>query len=225
MLIFLLQLCCFSLSNDIHEFQPVYCMLTSATIYHAHTFSTWVSYTLYSLTGPTVLPSYVLSYCPNVPLSYCPTVLLSCCLTVPLSYCPTVLLSCCPTVLLSYCPTVSLSYCPIALLSYCPTILLSHCPTVLLSYCSTVLLSHCPTVLLSHCLTVLLSYCPTVPLSYRIAWTYRIAWQYISPDYYYIVMYLPIPWQSQIYFYKTWRKGPQEHLEKNWEKLKCSFFR
>jgi len=116
MLIFLLQLCCFSLSNDIHEFQPVYCMLTSATIYHAHTFSTWVSYTLYSLTGPTVLPSYVLSYCPNVPLSYCPTVLLSCCLTVPLSYCPTVLLSCCPTVLLSYCPTVLLSHCRIELL-------------------------------------------------------------------------------------------------------------
>ena len=141
MLVFLLQLCCFSLSNDTHEFEAVYCVLTSATIHHTHTFVTWVSYTL---------------YCLNVPPSYC-------------NKCPTVLqdqLSYHLTVLLSYCLTVLLSYCPTVLMYHCPTVLLSCCLTVLLSHCLTVLLSYCPTVLLSYCTTVPLSYCPTVLVSF-----------------------------------------------------------
>ena len=78
MLIFLLQLCCFSLLNDIHEFEAVYCMLP------------YIISTLSVLELVTVLPdqlSYHLtvlpSYCLTILLSYCP--ILSYCLIVPLS--------------------------------------------------------------------------------------------------------------------------------------------
>ena len=46
---------------------------------------------------------------------------------------------------------------------------------------------------------------------------YRIALQYISPNCYYVVTYLPIPWQSQIYSYKTWKKD-QNNIWKKIEK-------
>ena len=80
MLIFLLQLCCFSLLNDIHELEAVYCMLP------------YIIPTLSVLELVTVLPDQ-LSYHLTVLPTYCLTVLLSYCLTVPLSYCLIVPLS------------------------------------------------------------------------------------------------------------------------------------
>ena len=43
---------------------------------------------------------------------------------------------------------------------------------------------------------------------------YRVYYLHISPNCYYILKYLQIPWQSQNQFYCTQREGPKEHLVK-----------